>query len=191
MGCASSKPSSSSTTTSKSHKKKDKTSPAKSDQIAPSNDGANSKKASSLKTNGTTPQQPGEITTNGSLNESKSPLHLKQQAQAERARRLAHHLHIDESLLHEIDQQRNRVITYLVTSVRRDLNSELIGAHSGSKNLADLVMAAAAATDNDDLITDVVSRAVLLILNGTAGHSYKVHFIKPIIYFNSFWHCYF
>lgn len=195
MGCASSKPSSSSS----SKKKHDKSSPGKTTNDSGGGGGDvkvknnNNNKSSSKNSPGVT-----TTTTNGNaqhLHESsngvheKSPLHLKQQVQAERARRLAAPLHVPAGLLHEIDQQRNRVITYLVTSVRRDLNSELIasghgGGGGGGNKMAAAVMAAASANDNDDLITDVVSRAVLLILNGTAGNTYRVSFFHPS--FNEF-----
>jgi hypothetical protein len=188
MGCASSKPSSStSTKANKKSKQQQPQTPAKSTsdtQITAPKKSNNSKKATNggpaalaLDTNGLDPtKHAGSSTTTSNNNTTTtiSPLHLKQQAQAERAKRLAHPLVISEPLVHDIDKQRNRVITYLVTCVRRDLNNELITQNTNSNKLADLVMAASSATDNDDLIIDVVSRAVLLILNGTAGQTYKV-----------------
>lgn len=185
MGCASSKPSSSTSTKAnkKSKQQQQPQTPAKSTSdtqiTAPKK--SNSKKATNggpaalaLDTNGLDPTKHAGSSTTTSNNTTISPLHLKQQAQAERAKRLAHPLVISEPLVHDIDKQRNRVITYLVTCVRRDLNNELITQNNNSNKLADLVMAASSATDNDDLIIDVVSRAVLLILNGTAGQTYKV-----------------
>lgn len=74
---------------------------------------------------------------------------------------------IDTKFINQIDHNRNEVVDYIVKSVRRDLNAELVGANSKKNhaNLASVANAALSAADNDDLIIDAASKALQFISN--------------------------
>lgn len=168
MGCASSKPSSKSKKSSTKHNNNNKqqtdsnNNNVKTSSSAGNAANANNNTSTSLNVNGLDPK-------------ATSPLHLKQQQQAEKQKKLNQPIGLDvkSPLVNEIDKNRQRVIDHLVRLVHKQLNAELIA--NGSKHLAEVVLAASSAHDNDDLITDVVSRAVLLLLSGqlAAGATYK------------------
>lgn len=79
-------------------------------------------------------------------------------------------IELTQTLIDQIEDNNQRVIDYISHIVHKDLNAELIA--SGNKtpthhsaNMASVVLAAAIARDNDDLIKDVASKAVYLITN--------------------------
>jgi hypothetical protein len=66
------------------------------------------------------------------------------------------------------------VIEHIVKIVRRELNAELISNGTGkSANLASIALVASAAHDNDDLITDITSKAITFILTGKCSTTYR------------------
>lgn len=83
-------------------------------------------------------------------------------------------IQIDQDLVVQIEQNLQRVIEYIVRIVHRDLNAEIIKPNTApSANLASVVLAAALAQNNDDLINDIVSKAFILIRGPNAPKTYK------------------
>lgn len=80
---------------------------------------------------------------------------------------------IDKNLINQIELYQNKVIDYIVKVVRKELNAELVKNGAGNNNFVAVIQAAAAAQDNDDLITDVASKAIFLIKNGRCNSTYK------------------
>lgn len=83
-------------------------------------------------------------------------------------------INLSPRLIEEIEQNSQQVIDYIGHIVHRELNAELISQSQSHKapqssgaagNMAAVVLAAAVARENDDLIQDVASKAVYLIAN--------------------------
>jgi hypothetical protein len=82
-------------------------------------------------------------------------------------------IRIDNNLIDQIELYQNKVIDYIVKVVRKELNSELVKNSAGSNNFVAVIQAATAAQDNDDLITDVASKAIFLIKTGRCNTTYR------------------
>jgi hypothetical protein len=148
MGCTSSKPSSSSKSKSKESANLNDTSKQKKNpKKVPNNTSSSTNNATSNNAN---------ATSNDKLEKIKNE-----------------QIKIDQHLIDQIESNQNRVVDYVVKVVRKDLNAELVKNGAGSNNFVAVIQAAAAAQDNDDLITDIASKAVFLIKTGRCNTSYK------------------
>jgi hypothetical protein len=182
MGCASSKPSSSSSSKTKG-KSKDAINKQHQQKGKTTTNQQNSEKQRTSSSKSAAPKQP----------QQKQSLHDQQANQ--NCENLNEQIRIDDALLKQIKENENDVINYIVIQVRKELNAELISAKNGSgspqsKNpvvaavitsngsankasLAKIVAAAEGAQDNDDLILDVASKAVLLIESSRRPTNYR------------------
>lgn len=158
MGCASSKPSS--------KDKKSKT-----------NSLNKNKKSQSVENNSqqqhATSTQQQQLQKSRALNPSDSFDLNKTPLDSPANDKLNKPIQIGEELKDQIEQNQQPVIDYIVRIVNRDLNAELIqsngSATQSSNKMASLVNALAASQDNYDLITDIASRALLLLSKSSSN----------------------
>jgi hypothetical protein len=119
--------------------------------------------------------------TNGSSNNSKQKQNTKKAVSTNNTNTSVDKLEkikneqirIDKNLIDQIELYQNKVIDYIVKIVRKELNAELVKNGAGNNNFVAVIQAAAAAQDNDDLITDVASKAIFLIKTGRCNTTYK------------------
>ena len=118
-----------------------------------------------------------------SINNAANKQHQQQQQQQngvhkkqlEQISHLNESIKIDKNLLDQIELHQVKVIEYIARIVHKDLNAELVsnGNKSNKSNFVAVALAASAANDNQDLITDIASRAILLIKTGKCQTTYK------------------
>jgi hypothetical protein len=91
-----------------------------------------------------------------------------QKKQLEQISHLNESIKIDKNLIDQIELNHVKVIDYIVNLVHKELNAELVsnGNKSNKSNFVAVALAASAANDNHDLITDIASKAILLIKSG-------------------------